>query len=1075
MTELTRRIRGFAALQRFDDLLGAALGSLGILGVSLLAVMLLQVLGWWALLGLAPAFLFVRRRLRRHGLLPAARRIEQGFPVLQKRLLPATELALARPDDRLGYSDELAGAAVDDAWALLRPLAIERLVRWQSILAGGILLLAALITGLAAIRFMPQRLHEGWYLSFMPARYPLKLSVMPGDTRIEKGKPVVLSLTVTSPFNIRRGVLERKSQAGQPVREPVAVRDGLGSTEVAVTGEFDYSFHVRGRSTPVYHVALQQPLEITGLAFKYHYPRYSRLPDAASQSRELSALVGTRVEFLGSADQTLASGKLVWLDDTLNPVPLKLEGKSFRGEFVIRRAAEFELRLTDVTGTENTPGRFRVAPIADEPPFVRLFAPGADMNLPSSMRVMLGANSVDDYGLTSLVLSYVKDSAVTSVPLKTIGEKLEDTTFYVWDVSRLDLLPGSSIQYYVTVYDNDAVSGPKSSRSETFSLRFPTLTDLFTQATQKTAEIESLMTPLSEQQKQLQDQTGKLDAALKRNRELSWEEQQSLQNLMGNQDSLLAAVRKLHEDVRKAMNEMLQGAVLDSEAMNGLHQLDTLLSQVLPKQLLQALDSLRQSLSRNSQQNMKSALQNFQYSQADLQKAIERAVDLLKRLRQEQEMNSLVRKSEELVKEQEKILKNPNRENNDQLAQREQQIGQALDSMALQMQDLASQLDDKTLSKDLEDLAQQMAQDSMSQQAQSAAQDFQQSRKSSAQQKGTKLQSGLKSLQQKLQEMKDRMQQRRSAEIADKLLQAANDLLTVSDAQEELEQRVDRTRDLPSLVAEENRLRDAARIVAETLAALSMRNMMVPPQLGEPVITSMKSADDAAQALQSGSGVGAKAGTEGARFGLNQAVAAILSTLQSAQQGGGFGGDMESMMEQLSRAISEQMSLGQGMGSLPIPIPGGMSPGQAQQWSDLMARQQALRQMLEQMMKGAGQQPGGMQPGMTGSVEAAIEEMKQLEQDLAGLNQPRPMVERSQRIVNKLLDAQRSIRQRENNPQREAETGRAFAAPGSPRLPTDLGERKKLLREELMRALKEDFPREYEPNVKAYFDALLKQ
>jgi len=107
-------------------------------------------------------------------------------------------------------------------------------------------------------------------------------------------------------------------------------------------------------------------------------------------------------------------------------------------------------------------------------------------------------------------------------------------------------------------------------------------------------------------------------------------------------------------------------------------------------------------------------------------------------------------------------------------------------------------------------------------------------------------------------------------------------------------------------------------------------------------------------------------------------------------------------------------------------------------------------------------------------VDAAIEEMKQLERDMASLNPQRPMVERSERIVNKLLDAQRSIRQREQSEQRESESGRQFTAPASPRLPQDLGERKKLLREELMRALKEDFPREYEPAVRAYFEALLK-
>jgi hypothetical protein len=1074
MTELTGRVRGFQARQRADDVLGAVLGTLAVLGLSLLAVLLLQVSGWFLSLALIPITLILFRALPSRTILAAARQIEQGFPVLRRQLLPAVGLATGRADGRLGYSTELAGAAVDDAWTLLRPLATGRLLRWQRTRLGGTALLVVLALGGLAFVLARPRLSEGLYLSFIPSRYPLELEVSPGPARVEKGKPVELSVRVRSPFDIRQSVLERTTPAGPRIRDVVPVRDGLAAIELPVQSEFDYSFLVRRRRTPVFRIALQQPLEITALVFRYHYPSYSRLADASTQSREIAALTGTRVSIEGSADQELASGDLVWSADSGKPAPLVTKGKTFQGEFLVRRPAEFELLLQDVTGTANEPVRFRVTPIADEPPFVRLFAPGADLNLPSSMKVMLGANSVDDYGLSSIVLNYVRDSTTLSIPLKAIGGKLEDTTFYLWDVSRLDLLPGSSIRYYVTVFDNDAVSGPKSSRSESFVLRFPTLADLFTQAAGKTAEIESLMTPLSEEQKRLQQESGKLDDALKRNRQLSWEEQQSLQNLMGNQDSLLSAVRKLRDDVRQAMSEMYQGAVLDSEAMAGLHELDTLLSQVLPKELLQALDSLRQSLSQGSPQSMQSALQKFQYTQSDIQKSIERAVDLLRRLRQEQELNSLVRRAEELDKEQDRILKNPNRENNDQLAQREQQIGEALDSMANQMQSLASETDDKQLAKELKDLAEQMARDSMSQQAQQAAGDFQQGLTRQARQKGQQLQSDLKSLLERLQQMKERRNQRQSADIAGRLLQAANDLLTISDAQEEIEQRLDRTQDLADLVSEEQRLGDAARVVAETLAALSSRNMMVPPQLGQPVIRAMKNADDAAQALTASSASAARSNTQGMRSSLNQGIASILSTLEAAQQGGGFGSGMESMLDALSQALSGQMSLGQGLSSLPIPMPGGMSAEQMQQWQELMARQQALREMLEQMMQQLGQQPGGTQPGMTGSVEAAIEEMKQLEQDLANLNPPRPLVERNERIVNKLLDAQRSIRQRDQTEQRESESGKAFVVPGSPKLPADLGERKKLLREQLMRALKEDFPREYEPYVKAYFDALLR-
>jgi len=1076
MNDLLKAVRRFARRQHTDVVVGAVLSAAGIALVAVLLVMLLQVPGWLALLGLIPAALLLARLLRRQTVADAARQIEDGFPVLQRRLVPAVDLASSPRDNRLGYSGDLALAAVADAQELLRPLPLNRLLRWPCIRLGGAILLPALLFFALAMMLARPRLQEGWYLSFFPGRYPLELLVSPGHVRIERSGTVELSVRLKSPFAIDRVTLERTAPGGLRSRDFIPVRGDVAAIDVPVQSEFDYSFQVRCRRTQTYHVALQQPLEITALLFRYRYPPYSRLPDASAQSKEISALTGTRVTFEGSADQELAEGQLVWLPDSGALQTLATKGRTFRGEFTVRRPAEFELRLRDVTGTRNAPERFRVTPIADESPFVRLFAPGADMNLPSSMKVMLGANSLDDYGLSSIVLNYVRDSAVSSVPLREIGGKLEDTTFYLWDVSRLDLLPGSAIRYYVTVYDNDAVSGPKSARSETFLLRFPTLTDLFAQASEKTAEIESLMAPLSEEQRQLQKETGKLDDALKRNRQLSWDEQQSLQNLMQNQDSLLAAVKKLHDDVRQAMSEMYQGAVLDSEALVGLKQLDTLLAQVLPKQLLQALDSLRKSLSQGSPQNMKAALQKFQLSQADLQKSIERAVELLRRLRQEQELNSLVRQAEELCREQEKILKNPNREGNEQLAQREEQIARALDSMAAQMTELAQEFDDKQLAQELKDLARQMAEDSMSEQAQRTASDYQQNRSSQARQKGQQLQAGLKSLLERLQQMKEGLNRRRSSDIANKLLQAANDLLTISDAQEAIEQRLDKTRDLSDLVAEENRLGDAARVVAETLAALSMRNMMVPAQLGVPLIKSLKNADDAAQALQSGNASVARSGAQDMRGNLNRGIAAILSALESAEQSGGFGSGLEGMLEALSRAISEQMSLGQGMGGLPIPMPGGMSEGQSQQWQEMMARQQALRQMLEQMLqKGLGQQPGGMQPGMSGSVEAAIEEMKQLEQDLANLNPPRPMIDRSERIVNKLLDAQRSIRQRDQMEQRESEAGKAFLAPATPRLPADLGERKKVLREQLMRALREDFPREYEPQVKAYFDALLKQ
>jgi hypothetical protein len=1066
-SELLSRVRRLLRLQAAADAGFVLSGGLASLLSVLLAVVFFFLPGWLALFGLIPFGLLIVAVTGSRTLVAAARRIEQGFPTLGRRLLPAVQLVERPGAGRLGYSRELAAAAIADAWQTLQPLPVERLVRWRRALLAVAGL--ALVLGFWAMvqHRAGDRLGQGWYRSFAPSALPLELEVEPGHARLAKGETLTIKVSVNSPFDIRGVTLERRSSGQSGSRTPVPLKQGKASLAEEVTDEFDYRVTCLGRATPFYHVGLKQPLAVTSLSFSYRYPSYARLADNTSQGREIAALVGTQVEVRGECDHELATGELVFSDS--QRTELRVSGRTFQGRFGVRRAGEFELVLRDVTGAQNSPERFRVAPIQDEYPLVRLFAPGASMNLPSEMKVMLGVNSVDDYGLTALTLCYAKDSLARMVPLRNVGGKLEDTTYYLWDLSRMDLLPGATVQYYVMVADNDAVSGPKTSRSETFTLRFPTMTDLFNEATRKTAEVESLMQPLTEQQRQLQQQTGKIDDALKRNRQLSWEDQQSLQSVLSNQDSLLAAIRNLRQDVRQAMQNMLQSIALDSEAFQGLRALDTLLSQILPKQMLQALDSLRQAMGKGPQP-MRSAMQKLQYSQADMQKAIERAIDLLKRLRQEQQMDALVRKTEELLKEQEKILKNPKSENNAQLAERQAAVKDGLDSLAQQLAGLAQELKDQEPGKDLKDAAEQMASDSMSPQAGAASREYQQGKSGSARQKGGKLKQQLSSLRDQLQKAREKMNKKRSQDVAEKLLRAANDLLTLSDAQEDLEARMKTGKDLADLVGEEQRLGDAARVVAETLVALSARNMKVPPQLGEPIVRALKDAEDAAAALQDNNGGQAQTKGRNARSGLDQAIERILKTLKSAQQGGGFGGGMESLLEQLSRAISEQMGLGQEMGGMmPIPMPGGMSGEMMQMWQQLMARQQALREALEQMMKSKGGTPG-----MSGNVDAAIEEMKQLERDMSSMNPQRPMVERSERIVNKLLDAQRSIRQREQTEQRESESGRQFQVPPTPRLPADLGERKRFLREELMRALKEDFPREYEPAVRAYFEALLK-
>ena len=78
--------------------------------------------------------------------------------------------------------------------------------------------------------------------------------------------------------------------------------------------------------------------------------------------------------------------------------------------------------------------------------------------------------------------------------------------------------------------------------------------------------------------------------------------------------------------------------------------------------------------------------------------------------------------------------------------------------------------------------------------------------------------------------------------------------------------------------------------------------------------------------------------------------------------------------------------------------------------------------------------------------------------------------------MRRLLDAQRSIREKGFTKKRERTVGKEYPhLPSPPPLPQNLGEKRKKLRELLLQALKEGYPKEYESLIKAYFERLMEE
>ncbi|MEO0085182.1 MAG: hypothetical protein ABIK37_00985 [candidate division WOR-3 bacterium] len=1028
--------------------------------------------GWSVLLGLLPAAFLGWRWIRDAGVAGTARLVEKRFEQLRGRLVVALQLAgyEAGPE---AYSLELRDAAVaaveDEALAL--PL--ERVVEPQRLLrAAGA---AAIATGLFAgfVLLFPVRARVGLANAFAPSQLDVRLVVEPGDTAVVPGASVSLRCRVEPAGVFGAVAFEPDGRAGPAARRLRLLGDSCRVT-VGVGNGFTYRFRVLNRLSTEHRVRVIAPLVVERLACMLEPPKYTGLTVTRTSGFEVVALRGTRVRVEGAFNRPVSAARLLAGADTA--VLTVFDGVRFAAEFVVRGDGAVRFLAAESGEAAQVAAVLQVRAVPDEPPFVKVFAPGRDVDLPVSMQVALGINSLDDYGLTGLVLHYGKDTVNQRILLKTLAGRREDTTVYVWNLSNSGLLPGEELRYYVSVQDNDVVSGPKQGNSETFVVRFPTIHEIFNAAVNQTEQTAAELAPLQSKQGRIAEELARVGEELKRNRQLSWDERRALEQVLNEQAGLMAQVENLKQQIANTAAEMAQGMMLDAETMERLGQLQEILARLIPEELQQALAGLREKLAQQSP-DLARSLERMELEQEQLKAGIERALELLRRILEEQRLERLARKAEELALNQERLTEDMQTATPAHLAPRQQEANTALDSLLQEMSMLAQTADSagwqdwQGIPESLAALRERTERNGLRETGKMVQEQLQTGKTAGLERQSRKLAEEMTELARSLRELSHQLGRQRSADLARKLTRGVRDLLTLSEEQERLEARVAVTTDLAPLAGQQMGLHEATRIIAESLAALAAQTTAVPPGLGRTLAEAMNQLAAAGQGMVDNNAGLARSAMAGARQVLNRAAADMLAMLAGAEQGGSFSGGLEGLLEQLARLASGQMQLNAGMGGIPVPIPmpGGLTPEQTGQLARLLSQQQALRRQLEQLLSGMG----GERPGLTSSLEGVLEEMQLVERDLAELNVDRQLIERQEGILAHLLDAQRSLRQQGHKDERESESGKEFVPSLPAMLPADRGERNRVLREELMRALKRGYPPEEERLIRDYFERLM--
>ena len=1013
---------------------------------------------------------------------------ERKYPNLQENLIAAYDLANENTDE-YGYSRFLVKAIVDRANRLVNNLSIRKLLPSNKVLErfGLLALILLLIVGTATA--IPDKFAQGTIRIFYPQTPFPKITEttltvsLPNTGKAVKFDDYTISIKSSGKLPDKVWVYRKLGRQGYSPFE--ARRDPTNPLLFKYTFRKitdDVEFFVIGGDfkSRIYKVNVLDLPRVLDVALEYHFPKYTRLATQKIERNDgnIDALRGTNVKITAKVSKKVQRAEII-VDDTLK-IPMKCDGKSISGNLVVKNNGTYTINVRDEHGnTDPQPPRYTIRSQPDEAPIVQITLPGKDIDINEDMVVPIQVYGEDDFGFSKFLLKYsiiTQDSIVHTfkLPFSLFGKK-QVTLDFNWELDPLGIIPSDVVKYWIEGYDNDFIDGPQMGKSKVYSLRFPSIDEIIEEVTNNQNDQTESVDEAIKAQRDFIKKSEELTRQIQRdNDNISYEQREQVQQLIQQQQELVQNLKKTAEEMKKTIEKIQEHNLVAQQIVDKMWQIQKILDEIMPEELKEAIRKMQEALKQMDPDLLKQAMKQFQLSQKELAQKLDKTLELLKRIKAEMKLDELKNLAQRIKDLQDKINKGlKSGEDTKKLERMEKQAEEQLKNLEKNAKDLAKQMSEfKDMPSDeMKKLADELEKQNLPNEARNAQQKMQSGDMKGARKSGQKISQQMENIAQKLGDMQNQMNQMLQQQLSLDIQRTVRELLYISEAQEELMNEIENTRDRKKIIdyaAKQDELRTALKLSINRVYDMGGKTLLLPPAVGAELAESDKQMEQAIKSLAQGYGMSAEKNQSEALGALNAAAEILLRSMNSMCNSSSASG-MQKLMQQLKNMCNKQG----GINSQTLPLmgacqnPGGLTPQQRAMASRLAAEQAQLRKTLEQLQNEFKQHSN-----LLGRMDQTIEDMKQVEQDLKKFNVNERTLKRQDRILSRMLDAQKSLHKRQYTEKRRSRTGKDIVRKSPDQLPDDLGERRDLLQQSLLQILSNPYPRQYQGEVRKYFRAL---
>lgn len=826
--------------------------------------------------------------------------------------------------------------------------------------------------------------------------------------------------------------------------------------------ETHFYLEANGFRSKDYFIAVNQKPMITQFLVEIKYPAYlNKANETLKNIGDITVPFGAAVKWIFDATATEKinmqfSGALFSLE--MN------ENKQFIFSKTLKENDKYIVKTFNKNVTERDSLQFNISVVFDEFPKINVneFADSTQMGV-----FYYVGEIADDYGLKQLFFHYqiqkengTKEKMVsTSIPFEK--GSISDFTYF-WNMKTLGLEPGDKLTYYFEVWDNDGVNGSKATKSKWMVFEVPSLSKLEDNTEKELDEIKKELEKAIEKSKTLQDDLKNMKNKLLNKKELSWEDKKQMQNMIDEQKKLQENINKLNEKLKENIQTQNEYKEVNPEIARKQEQIQKLFDEVLNEEMKKLIEKYEEMLKNINKENALEKMEEMKVNDEELEKELDRMLEMLKKLEFEQKMQETQEKLEKLAEEQEKLSKDTKKTNEEKQKEQEK-LNDAFDELKKDIADLEKQddeLGDKTNFDELKEDAEQTDNE-----MQKASEQLDKQKESKAAENQQNAADKMKEMADKMQQMNMKMQSKSLEEDMKSLRQLLENLISLSFSEERLiDQLKETTINTPKytqLIQEQNKLIDNAKSVEDSLYALAKRVIQIESIITEKMLEINRNLKQSVNYLEDRVVQKALVNQQYVMTGFNDLALMLSEVLQQMQQqmaqqmegnqscekpGNGKPKpgklpSLKQMQQQLSDQINkmgEQMKNGEGK-------PGEKSGNseQSKELAKMAAKQQAIREALQKIKDSDTKGENGK--GSLGDLQKIIDQMEQNETDIVNKRISQELINRQKDILTRLLQAENAEHERDEKEERKAEVAKEYRIETPPALKKYLEERQSSL------------------------------